>query len=122
MAVLVSWLILSAAVWLTALILPGMRVRGFVGAVVTAALFGILNWLLGWFFFVLIGLGTLGLGFLFAFITRWIVNAIVLKIVDALTDRLTIDGFGWAFIAGLVMSMLGTLGQWLVYGTWFGHF
>lgn len=116
MHVFVSWLILSAAVWITAMVLPGMRVKGLGGALLVAALFGILNWLLGWLFFGVIVIGTLGLGYLFAFLTRWVVNAILLKIVDAMTDKLTIDGFGWAFIAGLVMSLLGTLGQWAVYG------
>ena len=53
---------------------------------------------------------------LLAFITRWVINAIILTIVDALTDRLTIDGFGWALGGALLMSALGTLGEWLVRG------
>jgi hypothetical protein len=49
--------------------------------------------------FVAIGFGTLGLGFLLAFITRWLVDAIVLKIVDALSRSLEIVSFGRAFLA-----------------------
>lgn len=33
---------------------------------------------------------------LLAFITRWIIDAILLKITDAMSDTLTIDGLGWA--------------------------
>jgi len=111
MHLLISWLLLSVAVWITGLILPGFRVRGFFGAVVVAAIFGLLNLFLGWLLFVLIGIGTLGLGFLFAFITRWIVDAILLKITDAFTERLEIRSFGWALAAALIMSLVGTVGE-----------
>ncbi|RMG20910.1 MAG: hypothetical protein D6729_01990 [Deltaproteobacteria bacterium] len=114
MQILLSWLVLSVAVLLTAALLPGMRVRGISGALVTAALFGALNWLLGWLFFVVIGVATLGLGFLFAFLSRWLVNAIVLKMADALTDRLTIRSFGTAFIAAGLISLFGTGLEYLV--------
>ena len=115
MGLLLSWLVLSVAVWVTAAILPGFEVRGFWGAVKVAALFGLLNWLIGWLIFVLIGIGTLGIGFLLAFITRWIVSAILLKVTDALSSSLTIASFGRALIAALLMSGIGTLAEWVVY-------
>ena len=114
MELLFSWLILTLIVLLTAAIVPGFEVRGVGGALLVAALFGALNFLIGWLLFVIIGLGTLGLGFVFAFITRWIVDALVLKLVDAMTRRLTIVSFGRAFVAALLMSGLGTLGEWIV--------
>jgi putative membrane protein len=114
MELLLSWLVLSFAFWLTAVILPGFEVRGVGGAIVVAAIFGALNWLLGFLLFVVIGLGTLGLGFLLAFITRWIVMAILLKLTDAVTDRLTIRSFGVAFLAALLMSAFGALGEYVV--------
>lgn len=112
MSLILSWLILSLAVWITALILPGFHVKGFGSAILVAALFGILNFLLGWLFFTVFTIATLGLALLLAFITRWIINAIILKIVDAFTDHLKIDGFGWALVGALVMSALGTIGEW----------
>jgi putative membrane protein len=116
MNLLLSWLILSLAVWLTAVILPGFHVKGFGSAILVAALFGILNVLLGWLFFAVFTIATLGLAWVLAFITRWIINAIILKITDAMTDRLTIDGFGWALGGALMMSALGTVGEWLIRG------
>jgi len=116
MNLILSWLILSFAVWLTAVILPGFHVRSVGSAILVAALFGILNFFLGWIFFVLFTVATLGLAWLLAFLTRWIINAILLKLTDALTDRLTIDGFGWALAGALMMSALGTFGEWLVRG------
>jgi putative membrane protein len=116
MSLLLSWLILSFAVWITAMVLPGFHVKSFGSAIVVAALFGLLNFFLGWLFFVVFTVATLGLAWLLAFITRWIINAILLKITDAVTDRLTIDSFGWALAGALMMSALGTLGEWLVRG------
>ena len=114
MSLLLSWLILTVAVWLTAALLPGMHVRSFGSAIVVAALIGIVNFLIGWLLFTVFTIFTLGLAWLLAFITRWIIDAIILKLVDAMTDRLTVDGFRWALAGAFVMSLIGTLGEWLV--------
>lgn len=115
MSILVSWLILSIAVWITAAVLPGFHVKDFVSAVLVAAIFGILNFLLGWLLFAVFTVVTLGIAWLLAFITRWIINAILLMLTDRLTDRLRIDGFGWALGGALMMSAIGTFGQWLAF-------
>lgn len=121
MHIVITWLVLSLAVWVTSLVVPGFKVRGFGGALAVAAIFGVLNWLIGWLLFVVIGLGTLGIGFVLAFVTRWVVNAILLKITDALTDKLEIKSFGWALIAALVMSLAGTVGEAVVHHLGPGH-
>ena len=114
MRLLLSWLVLSISVWGTAAILPGFRVAGFGGAVKVAALFGILNWLLGRFIFVVLGIATLGIGFLLAFITRWIVMALLLKFADSLSSSIKIDGFGTAILGALLMSGIGTLAEYAI--------
>lgn len=116
MELLLSWLILSVAVWVTAATLPGFHVKSFTSAVLVAAIFGVLNFLLGWLLFAVFTVVTLGIAWLLAFITRWIINAILLVLTDRLTDHLTIDSFGWALGGSLMMSLLGTLGQWLIHG------
>ncbi|HMI82630.1 MAG TPA: phage holin family protein [Polyangiaceae bacterium] len=107
---LVQWLILSLAFWLTAKVVPGFHVRSLGDAIVVAAVFGIVNFLLGTLLYVVLGVATLGIGFLLSLITHWIVNAILLKVTDGLTHRLEVRGFGTALIAALVMSVLGKLG------------
>jgi putative membrane protein len=114
MNLLVSWLILSLAVWITAMVLPGFRVRSFGSAIAVAAIFGILNFLLGWLLFAVFTVATLGLAWLLAFITRWIINAILLVLTDKLTAGLSIDGFRWALGGALMMSLLGTVGEYIV--------
>jgi len=122
MSMLITWLVLALSVWITALIVPGISVKGFSGAIVVAAIFGILNWAIGWLLFVMIGLGTLGVGFLLAFLTRWIVTALLLKLTSAFTERIFIRNFGWAFLAAMVMSALGTIGEYLLaHQSSFGH-
>jgi putative membrane protein len=116
MELILSWLILSVAVWLTAAILPGFHVKNFGSAVLVAAVFGVLNFLLGWLLFAVFTVVTLGIAYLLAFITRWIINAVLLVLTDKLTDHLHIDGFGWALGGALMMSVLGTIGEWLVRG------
>lgn len=114
MSMLLSWIILSLAVWITATVLPGFHVKSTASALIVAAIFGILNFLLGWLFFAVFTIATLGIAYLLAFITRWIINAILLKITDALTDHLTIDSFGWALGGALMISVIGTIGDWLL--------
>jgi putative membrane protein len=116
MSLLISWLILTVAVWLTAMVLPGFHVRSALTAVGVAALIGVLNFLLGWLLFTVFTIATLGLAWLLAFITRWIIDAIILSLADRLTDGLTIDGFRWALAGAFVMSLIGTLGEWLLRG------
>lgn len=114
MHLLLTWLIMSVAVWITAEVLPGFHVKSFKSAMIVAAISGLLNFLLGWLLFAVFALATLGIGLLLAFITRWVVNAIILKLTDALTDHLTIDSFGWALGGAAMISAIGTLGDWLL--------
>src|SRR5688500_12377443 len=114
MSLILSWLILTLAVWVTSAVLPGFHVKSPKSALLVAAIFGVLNFLLGWVLFAIFSVATLGIAWLLAFITRWIINAILLVITDKLTDHLKIDSFGWALGGALVMSLVGTLGEWLV--------
>ena len=115
MRLILSWLILSFAVWVTAKLLPGFKLKNPRSALLVAAIFGLLNFLLGKLLFLLFSVATLGLAWLLAFLTRWIINAILLVITDKLTDDLTIDGFGSALLAALLIAAIGTAGEWLVF-------
>jgi putative membrane protein len=114
MHLLLAWLLWAVAIWLTAKFLPGFEVRGFGGAVIVALLFGLLNALVGHFLYLVIGVTTLGLGFVFGFITRWFVTAVVLKMTDAVSNNLTIASFKTALLASGIISLLGAVGEHLV--------
>lgn len=106
MHLLISWLVLSFGLWITAALVPGFRIAGFKGALVGGAVFGILHFFIGWLLFTVIGIGTLFIGFIFAFITRWIVSAIILKMTDSLTDSVSIDDFKTALVASAVLAFI----------------
>ncbi len=113
--ILLSWLILSGAFYLTAQLVTGFELKGGArGALFVAGLFGVVNWLIGWLLFVVLGVVSLGIGFLLAFITRWIVNAILLKVTDTISDKLEIDSFKTALVGALLISLFGTVGQGIV--------
>lgn len=113
MGLLIDWLMLSVAIWITAAILPGVHLKSFSSAFGVALIFGLLSWGVGWLLWTVLAIGSLGLAVALAFITRWIVYAILLMITDALSDALKIDSFGWAVGAGMVMSLVGTTLTWL---------
>lgn len=114
MSILLTWLFASIGFLLAGAIVPDFRLRGFGNAAIAAVIFGALNLLLGWLLFFVIGIGTLGIGFLLAFITRWVVNAILLKLTAGLTDKLAIRGFAPALLGSLVISVVTSFGMYLV--------
>ncbi|MEZ4446052.1 MAG: phage holin family protein [Polyangiaceae bacterium] len=111
MSILISWVVLAAAFLATAWLLPGMKITGIKGALAGAAIFGLLNFFIGWFLYAVIGVVTLGLGFLLGFITRWVVNVILLKLTDKLSDDLSLKSTGTAMAAALLISGIASLLQ-----------
>ncbi|MBZ0118218.1 MAG: phage holin family protein [Sandaracinaceae bacterium] len=112
MNLLISWAVLAVSLFAAAWILPGMKIRGGVfGYLAVSAVYGIVSLLLGWAIYLAIGFGTLGVGFAVAFLTRWLVGAILLKLTDLLSDRLSIKGFGTALWASAIVSGVGTAAE-----------
>lgn len=110
MGMLVSFVVLLVSFFVAEKMLDGMELKGGLGSrVIVGVLFGVLNAFLGPALFAAIGIGTLGLGFVFAFVSRLVATAIVLKIVDAVTDRLKVKDFKTAFLAALLMSVTSSV-------------
>lgn len=114
-AILITWAALTVAMWLSARFLPSMQIRGGLGShLVVSGAFGVLLALTGWFFHLVLGVASLGLLFVFSFVARVLVGAIVLKITDALSDRLRVDGWGTAALASLIISVVGSAAELLL--------
>jgi len=114
MSIIISWLVHSAAVFATAELLPGFTVKGFKGAMVAAAILGLLQALLGKLLFIVLGLGTLGLGFVLAIMTRLAVTTILLVLTDKLSASLDIKGWKTAFIGALAITALSNVAEFLL--------
>ena len=112
MGILVTWAVTALSLFVASRVLDGMTLKGgLVSHVFVAALFGILNVLLGQLIFFVIGIGTLGLGFILAFITHLVATAIVLLIVNAVSSRLRVKNFKTAFLASLIMSITASVAE-----------
>lgn len=101
-------LVLAAAFWVVAAVVPGVHVRDrALDYLVIGALFAVVNVvvrpLLKLLSFPLL-LVTLGLFLV-------VINAAVLGLTALLTDRLAIDGVGPAVLASLLLSVVTWLGE-----------
>jgi len=106
-----KWLlqsILSAvAVLFTAQILPGVQVSGIVDALLVALVLSFLNTFLKPVLLILtipVTLITFGLFLL-------VINAIIIVVADALLDGFNVNGFGWALLFSLILSIINALLQ-----------
>lgn len=112
MSILISWAVLTLGLFVASKVLDGMEIKGGIGShLVVSALFGIVNAVLSGPLFVALGIATLGIGFLLSFVTRLVVSALLLMLVDKVSDRLKVKTFGTAVLAALVVSVVGTLSE-----------
>ncbi|MFO0696909.1 MAG: phage holin family protein [Polyangiales bacterium] len=113
MDLLVSWLVLALGLYLSNLLLDDMKVEGGFGSyMIVAALFGVLNFFVGWLVQLVVGVASLFILFFFSFVLRLIADAIVLKMTSGLSTRLQVKGFGTALVAALVMSGTHSGAEW----------
>lgn len=111
--ILMSWAAATIGLWLSAQMLRGVRLTSLGDAVWAGALLGVLQWLLTGPLFVLLGIGTLGLGFLLWFVTRWVVAAIVVLLAAKLSSRLEVKGFVDALVTAFIVAATGSVLRWL---------
>jgi len=104
---LISFAVLLVSLFVASSFLDGMQIKG--GAItymVVGLVFGLLNFFFGGFFFALIGLGTLGFGFVFSFIGRLLATSVVLRLASAVAaNKLYVKDWKTAFLAALLMSL-----------------
>ncbi|HVZ33932.1 MAG TPA: phage holin family protein [Polyangiaceae bacterium] len=114
MSILLSWLTATLGLWLAANVLDGVRITSFVDAVWAGALLGVLQAVLTGPLFVLLGIGTLGIGFLLWFLTRWVAAALVIMIAASLSRRLAVDGFFPALVTAFIVAATGAVVRWIL--------
>jgi putative membrane protein len=97
---LVRWIALAAAFALTSWILNGMDISGgFWAYLWLALLFGIVNSILG----TILRLVTLPLMVITLGLFSIVINALLLQILDWISDHFTIDHFFWTAIWGAII-------------------
>jgi uncharacterized membrane protein YvlD (DUF360 family) len=96
-----SLLVGAVAVWVAAVLLPGVHVRSFGGALIAAALVGVLNAILPPVVAAVRLPFTLVLGFLAVLAVD---AAILLLASDIASPDFKVDSFGWALLAALLIA------------------
>lgn len=105
MSILLKILINALAVFGAAYILPGVHVKSFGTAIVVAIVMGLLNFFVKpvlVFLSIPITILTLGLFLL-------VINALIVKLCAGLVDGFRVDGWLWAIIFSLVVSLFAAI-------------
>ena len=108
MSFILNLLILSAAVFLVANFLPGIRIKNFTTAVIVAIVYSLINFLFGWVL-VLLSLPFIIITFgLF----KLVINAALLWITDKMIQDFEIKDFFTTFMAALCITLVDSLLKW----------
>lgn len=105
MNLVIKIVISSLAVFLTAYLLPGISVDGYVTAIWVAVVLALLNGFLKpllVIFTIPVTVLTLGLFLL-------VINAAIIMLAGHFVDGFYVDGFWWALIFSLVLSVITSL-------------
>lgn len=105
MNLIIRFLLNGLAVFLTAYLLPGVNVDGYGTALIVALILSIVNILVKPILIVLtipITIVTLGLFLL-------VINAFLILLVESLVSGFTVDGFWWALLFSLILSIFNSL-------------
>ena len=102
MKIFIHWLISALAIIITAYLLPGVHVDGFVTALVLAVVLGIINAFLRPILVVLtfpLTVVTFGL-FLF------VLNTLLIMLAAAIVPGFSVVSFWWALLFGIVLALV----------------
>ncbi|MEM7585947.1 MAG: phage holin family protein [Acidobacteriota bacterium] len=117
MDLLIKFFVFTVIAAISPQVSPGIKVRGTGAAALVALVFGICNVLIGWLLtgiltFFSLPLIWLTLG-LFKIVVTTIINAILLKITDAVLEPFELDGWGPAFVMGFLFALGSLATSWL---------
>lgn len=102
MTLLIRWLVYTLAILITAYLLPGVNVVDFTAALVTALVLGLINA----FIRPVLLLLTLPLNILSLGLLTFVINALLILLVSAIVPAFKVDGFWWALLFSLVLSII----------------
>jgi putative membrane protein len=102
---IINWVLSAVCIWLLALVFPGVTVDGFGGALVAALVLGLVNAVIK----PIIHLLSLPLTILTLGLFSLVINALMLMLAANLTNDFSVDGFGTAFVAAIVLSLLNMI-------------
>lgn len=103
--IIINWLLSAFVIVVAAYILPGVHVQSFLTALIVALVLGILNAVVKPILILL----TLPLTLLTLGLFTFVLNAILILVTASLIPGFSVDGFFWALIFSIVLSLLNTI-------------
>ncbi|WP_216638516.1 phage holin family protein [Endozoicomonas arenosclerae] len=112
LSLILYFLINGLAVFITARILKGVEIKSYGSAVLVSILLAVVNtFVKPILFFLTLPITILTLG-----LFTLVLNALMLMIVDYFMDSFKIDGFWWAVIMSIVLSIVNAMLFFLIPG------
>lgn len=102
MRIFIHLLVSTVAVFVSAYVLPGVSVSGWQAAFVAAIVIGVLNVFIKPILVVL----TLPVTILTLGIFMLVINALLVMFTDRLVDGFEVDGFLWAAVFSVILSLI----------------
>jgi len=107
MKILIRWVISALAIIVTAYVLPGVHISGFVAALVLAVILGAINMIIRPILVILtlpLSIMTLGLFVL-------VINALLIMLAAYIVPGFSVANFGWALLFGIVLAVVNWILQ-----------
>lgn len=102
MGILITWIASALVIIIAAYLLPGVHIANFWTALLLALVLGILNV----FVKPLLVLLTLPITILTMGLFLVVINALLILLASTIVPGFTIDGFWWALVYGLLISLI----------------
>lgn len=110
MVFIIHILLMALCVFLTAAVLPGISVDGYLWSIVVAFVIGALNaFVRPLLDYIALPLNTLTLG-----LCTFVIDALIILLAGWLIDAFHVNGFLWALLFSLVLTGFQWLIAWLV--------
>ena len=102
MSILISWFVSALAILAASYLLPGVHIAGFLTALVVAVVLGIINAIIKPILVIL----TLPINILTLGLFTLVINAFLVLLTCAIVPGFKVDGFLWALIFSIVLSII----------------
>jgi putative membrane protein len=105
MGILINWIVSAMVIFSVAYFVPGVHVASFTTALVVALVLGIINAFVKPVLLIL----TLPITILTLGLFTLVLNAVLILLVSQVVPGFRIDGFLWALIFGVILSLASTV-------------
>jgi putative membrane protein len=105
MEILISWILSTLVILVVSYLLPGVLLTGFVSALIASLVLGVVNAFIKPFLVLL----TLPINILTLGLFTLVINALLVMLVSYLVPGFKVDGFWWALIFSIMLSITNWL-------------